>query len=59
MNSGNSDLKKRSMEIEALLSPWKGMTIREARENGWNDEHDALQAELWSIGFKQTHPAGG
>ncbi len=46
------ELERRAQEIEEKLKQWRGMTIREARENGWGEEQDALQSELWWIGYE-------
>jgi len=46
------ELERRAQEIKGKLKPWRGLTIREAREKGWGEQEDRLQIELWAIGFQ-------
>ena len=39
------ELERRAQEIKGKLKPWRGLTIREAREKGWGEQEDRLQIE--------------
>ena len=47
-----ADLKQRANDIETILTPWKGLTFQEAKQKGFTDSHESLQAELWKLGQK-------
>ena len=48
-------LKEYEAEADAIqkaLLRWRGMTLNEARENGFGEREFVLQNKLWELGYK-------
>ena len=39
-------------QLEQELSKYRGMTIEEAKQQGWNEEDERKQGRLWELGYK-------